>query len=890
LNPLRLRATGGGMASGKYRFFAMCLFLPLFFIILPGGCSKEDLWDRFNPGSVSDVIVTAVSSTPTSLDLAWDVPSGEDIVSVAISWTDGTTSQDDASTAQTYSITGLTSGTEYEITITAVDKYGIKSPGVKMTFLWNGSTSEAHWIYSADDMNAVRGGVTGYDDWDPGDTYYLMADIDLSAYAAGSGWDPIGDDLTPFTGGFYGNGHTISGLAISRSGENYVGLFGYSTGVIKKVNLDSVSVTGQIYTAALAGYNAGIVESVTISGLIIGSDMLGMLAGYNDSNITDCFSSGVISGTNGNNGGLVGYSVGLITDCGSSCVVTDSGSSNCTGGLVGRNTGTIGLSYATGNVSGESEIGGLVGYNEGSISDSHAAGNATGSDDYVGGLIGNNVNSTTGTITIQNCYSTGKIEGNEWVGGLIGQNENTSTGIISILNCYHETGSVTATGNNTGGLVGYNYNSGSGGISISACRASGNVLGVSSTGGLVGNNTNSTTGSMSITGSWYNGASVTGSSDNVGGLIGVFSGSLSLTGCYSTGDVSGGNDFTGGLIGYTFFSVPTPSFVLIDSCSSSGNVSGNGSTGGLVGMLGNGNSGSITVTGCYHITGTVSGTGSNTGGLIGYNSNSSGTLTISNSYHTTGNVTGTSYTGGLIGRNSNSDISGCYSTGNVTGTNSNIGGLVGESTGSDISGCHATGSVDATGYAYVGGLVGSLFSGSLSSCYATGYVLGNGGVGGLVGVFNVSAGVSISLCYATGSVTGSGNYVGGFIGQLLGTSGFTIENCYSRGSVDGASNVGGFVGGGSSTGSIQYCYATGVVTGTAPIGGLAGNASGATVSDCYYDANTGWTAAPGTVTDHDLMLEPGTYLPPWPGWGTGYIWSIGGSTNEGYPYLTALVP
>ena len=37
-------------------------------------------------------------------------------------------------------------------------------------------------------------------------TYELGADIDLG----GTDWTPIGNDSTPFTGSFHGNGHTIS--------------------------------------------------------------------------------------------------------------------------------------------------------------------------------------------------------------------------------------------------------------------------------------------------------------------------------------------------------------------------------------------------------------------------------------------------------------------------------------------------------------------------------------------------------------------------------------------------------------------------------------------------------------------------------------------------------
>ena len=97
-------------------------------------------------------------------------------------------------------------------------------------------------------------------------------------------------------------------------------------------------------------------------------------------------------------------------------------------------------------------------------------------------------------------------------------------------------------------------------------------------------------------------------------------------------------------------------------------------------------------------------------------------------------VSGDYVIGGLVGRNSNSTISNCYSTGSVNGFDNYTGGLVGfNNYGSTISNCYSTGSVD--GNNYVGGLVGFNYD------YST-----------------------ISNCYSTGSVNGFDNYTGGLVG------------------------------------------------------------------------------------------------------------------------------
>ena len=129
--------------------------------------------------------------------------------------------------------------------------------------------------------------------------------------------------------------------------------------------------------------------------------------------------------------------------------------------------------------------------------------------------------------------------------------------------------------------------------------------------------------------------------------------------------------------------------------------------GGLVG------SNNATITNCY-VTGQVSGTG-NVGGLVGYNS---GPL-LANCYFT-GQVTGTGdVVGGLVG-SSGTSIVNCYSNGQVTGANF-VGGLVGSIggmrwTNDSIINCYASGQVNGTGN-YVGGFAGSNNLSFIINCF-----------------------------------------------------------------------------------------------------------------------------------------------------------------------------
>jgi hypothetical protein len=189
---------------------------------------------------------------------------------------------------------------------------------------------------------------------------------------------------------------------------------------------------------------------------------------------------------------------------------------------------------------------------------------------------------------------------------------------------------------------------------------------------------------------------VVGSSDYVGGLVGVNAGAM--TGCYSTGAVTCGASRQhygiGGLIGGNSGAVTR--------CHSAVTVSGTSfDAGGLVG----GNGGSLTE--CYS-TGIVSTTGENVGGLVGSNVGA-----VSQCY-CTGVVTTTGrYAGGLVGRNGGS-LAECYSTGAVSTTGGDVGGLAGNNDGT-VTRCYSTGMV--SGKSNVGGLVGSAYLGSVTAFF-----------------------------------------------------------------------------------------------------------------------------------------------------------------------------
>ena len=212
------------------------------------------------------------------------------------------------------------------------------------------------------------------------DGYELVANLDFDengdgsrndTYNTGAGWQPIGifsDDGNAtndaaFTAVFEGNGNTVSNLFISRSGADYVGLFGHASFAnIRNLGLENVDVTGGNNVGGLAGWNeVGAISDSYVTGSVSGGNNVGGLAGQNNGTITTSYSAARVSGTGANAGGLVGVNGEYSSILASYSTGAVSGV-NKVGGFAGSNWGAIETSFSTGAVSGTgSEVGGFTG-------------------------------------------------------------------------------------------------------------------------------------------------------------------------------------------------------------------------------------------------------------------------------------------------------------------------------------------------------------------------------------------------------------------------------------------------------------------------------------------------------------------------------------------------
>jgi Concanavalin A-like lectin/glucanases superfamily/Secretion system C-terminal sorting domain/The GLUG motif len=184
--------------------------------------------------------------------------------------------------------------------------------------------------------------------------------------------------------------------------------------------------------------------------------------------------------------------------------------------------------------SGGQSAGGLIAYSYNTVvRNCYSTGSVSCAGSWAGGLAAEIHSSSF----FNNDYTTCNVNGNgslsDYVGGFVGDNEGST-----ISGCYSE-GSVSASGNYVGGLVGYLQAFSVTAINNSYCT--GSVRGHVDVGGLVGWNYNSTVSSSYSTGVV---SAISGSSSNLGGLVGANSGTVSN--CFWDTTTSGQSTSAGG--------------------------------------------------------------------------------------------------------------------------------------------------------------------------------------------------------------------------------------------------------------------------------------------------------------------------------------------------------
>lgn len=365
---------------------------------------------------------------------------------------------------------------------------------------------------------------------------------------------------------------------------------------------------------------------------------------YVSTNLDESYQPYLVSGTENVGGSIGRMETGSVTFIDSYNYNTVQGTGNNVGGIVGNlKQGVLkGGINNYGNVTGATAVGGIAGLNElgtitynggayltnsGTVTSTDTAVLDTSGYGYGGGMAGGIVGKNDGKVSY--VINEGAVSGSAAVGGIVGY--NTSFGELKQS---VNSATVTSTGTNaegTGGVAGYSNGS------ISTSMNIGTVSGVNSVGGVVGMNSyyqRSAVNEEAKT-TWYealasevdtvyNTGAVSGSGENVGGVIGLGTGG-NYTNVYNTGTVSGSTN-VGGLIGKAVATT------LVEDVVENHNPYP--PTGDTVTTVAKN-----TITNTYN-TGAV--TGTTVGGLVG--STDTGTI-VNSSFYATTNAAGTAING-----------------------------------------------------------------------------------------------------------------------------------------------------------------------------------------------------------------------------------------------------
>ena len=246
----------------------------------------------------------------------------------------------------------------------------------------SGTLEDPYKISSTSDLNQlaedVNNGITYQDVYfklTQNITYSTSGLSEENSNFTPIGGRPGGGDYKLFSGHFDGDGKTISGIRIYRSGhsaaDNYLGLFGIVEGTegnlaeVKGVTLKNTRITGYQYCGGIVG--SSIYAQIT--DCHVSDDVkIHSIDGYYVNSSTAMFHGGIV-GSNAHHSEISG--------CTSEVTISKADAVTnftCNGAIAGTNGGTIKdcLALPKAKITGNSYVGAIVGSNEEGILTSNA--------------------------------------------------------------------------------------------------------------------------------------------------------------------------------------------------------------------------------------------------------------------------------------------------------------------------------------------------------------------------------------------------------------------------------------------------------------------------------------------------------------------------------------
>ena len=762
-----------------------------------------------------------------------------------------------------------------------------------------GTAADPFTISSAREYKRFLSGVNDGRYSSANQYFKLLASFEIGYYEPVGIYDYSLNKEFPFMGNFDGNGQT---LTLSSTGtwqnSNYVGIFGYNSGVIQNLSVAG-NVVGENYVGGLCGYNTGKIIACTSAVNVYGSgSYVGGIVGVNNGLVDKCISSGNITSTNTTFalafGGIAGINLSnaTIRNAMSSGEVTAL-TTQWVGGITGQNHGNV-INTRTFSVSkGAYYVGGIVGQNGGgNIFNSYVSGKAYSQNTYAGAIAGEN----RGTVQYAYYFINTAYDGNNKTQNAFG---NANLGITTQNPNYVDSFSVE------GESAGVQMEQGGRELSLKWALNLGLELFSLNDGNVYcswEDDPNDGYATLFVDG-WNNmigqGSSVTG-----------WTGSGTLQDPYQIGSIGDlqllQEKVSFGLTYKGAYFVMTYDITFNDTAAAEWKPIGGANE-----------------TESYVFEGTFDGQGhkisdvvinnsSNYQGIFGFNNGIIRNVVLANA-----NIVGGSYVGGLVGYNTGAVMNCTFASGIVGGNGSYVGGIVGVNNGlidKCISSGNTVGKNTTFGLAY-GGITGiNLSSAVVRNSLHSGAVSGNTSqwLGGIAGQ---NHGKIINV-YNHGSVSGA-YYVGGLVGQ---NGGGLLLNAYSSGMVAGINTYAGAIAGFDNGGEISFTYyLSGVATdgknavqngiGTATLGAVAADKANQTTA---FDENKGFSQiiVNGQTTSRLLealnfgqkfydSAEEGIYSiwtddsNSWPSlltnneWNDSSAWFFSGEGTKANPYLIA---
>lgn len=264
---------------------------------------------------------------------------------------------------------------------------------------WDGTGTEddPYIIANREQMDQLANRVNGGENFS-GKFFTLTTDLNYD-YVDGvrTIYTPVGNAENPFSGTFDGNGHEIKYAGIDGAGD-YHGLFGYNNGTIKNIMAASCDIIGSNYVGVIAGYNAGTIENCRVNyrcRVLTGEadaslKYYGGVAGYNAGTVKTTVSEATMAeGYDVDNN--IRYTIGTLTQAGGVVGYNAAGATveHClylgdqllgtgyVGAVAGQNAGTLTGNYYHNNNCDDDESGDNVGT---TVLGAGANGNITGAD------------------------------------------------------------------------------------------------------------------------------------------------------------------------------------------------------------------------------------------------------------------------------------------------------------------------------------------------------------------------------------------------------------------------------------------------------------------------------------------------------------------------------